>query len=75
MVAYFKIFVKRFKLLPKLVELVLVISNSNADLERLFSIERKNKMVESTTVKLDRTFSSILAMKCMHPESETLFSI
>ena len=62
--------VKCFKLLPKLVELVLVISHSNADSEGLFSIVRKNKTVERSTMKLDGTLSSILSMKSMYLESE-----
>ena len=62
---------KRFKLLPKLAEVVLVIPHNNADLEKLFSIMRKNKTVERSTVKLDLKLSSILPMKSMYPESET----
>ena len=61
---------KRFKLLPKLAELVLVIPHSNADSEGLFSIVRKNKTVERSTMKLDETLSSILSMKSMYLESE-----
>ena len=60
---------KRFKLLPKFAELVLVIPHSYVDLERFFNIEHKNKTVESSTMKLDGTLSSILAS--MYPESET----
>ena len=53
---------KRFKLLPKLAEVVLVIPHNNADLEKLFSIMRKNKTVERSTVKLDVKLSSILKL-------------
>ena len=35
--------VKRLKVLPKVAEVTLVIPHSNAELERLFSIARKNK--------------------------------
>ena len=62
---------KRFELLPKLAELVFVIPHSYADLERFFNIAHKNKTVESSTMKLHGTLSSILAMKIMYPESET----
>ena len=60
---------KRFKCLPKLVKIVLVIPYSNADLERLFSIVRKNKTDSCSFLKLGKTLSSILAMKFKYPES------
>ena len=60
---------KRFKLLPKVAEIVLIIPHSNAELERLFSIVRKNKSLERSSMKLDGTLSSILSMKTMYPES------
>ncbi len=62
---------KRFKFLPKLAEIVLIIPHSNAELERLFSIVKKNKSLERSSMKLDGTLSSILAMKTMYPESQT----
>ena len=60
---------KRFKLLPKVAEIVLIIPHSNAELERLFSIVRKNKSLEHSSMKLDGTLSSILSMKTMYPVS------
>ena len=60
---------KRFKLLPKVAEIVLIIPHSNAELERLFSIVRKNKSLERASMKLDGTLSIILSMKIMYPES------
>ena len=59
---------KRFKLLPKVAEIVLIIPLSNAELERLFSIVRKKKSLERSSMKLG-TLSSILSMKTMYPES------
>ena len=60
--------VKRFKYLIK-AELMLVMPHSNAELKRLFSIVRKNKTLEHSSLKLDGTLSSILAVKTMYPES------
>lgn len=60
---------KRFKLLLKVAEIVLVHPHSNAGLERLFSIVRKNKTESRSCLKLDGTLSSILAMKSKYPES------
>ena len=60
---------KRFKCLPKLAEIVLVLPHSNAELERLFSVVRKNKTDSRSSLKLDGTLSSILAMKSKYPES------
>eukprot|EP00795_Rhopilema_esculentum_P012577 gene12577-3276_t len=62
---------KRFKFLPKLAEIILIIPHSNAELERLFSIVKKNKSIERSSMKLGGTLSSILAMKTMYPESNT----
>ena len=59
---------KRFKLLPKVAEIVLIIPLSNAELERLFSIVRKKKSLERSSMKLG-TLSSILSMKTTYPES------
>ena len=61
--------VKHFKLLPKLAEIVLIIPHSNAELEQLFSIVKKNKCLERSALKFDGTLSSILAMKTMFPEA------
>ena len=61
---------KRFKFLPKVAEVVLVVPHSNAvHLERLFSIVRKNKTNATLSLKLDGTLSSILAIKSKYPES------
>ena len=60
---------RRFKLLPKVAEIVLIIPHSKAGLERLFSIVKKNKCLDRSSMKLDGTLSSILAMKTMYPES------
>ena len=61
----------RFKHLPKIAEVVLVIPHSNAEQERLFSIVKKNKTDSRSNLKLDGTLSSILAMKLQYPESST----
>ena len=63
--------IKRFKFLPKVAEIVLLIPHSNAELERLIfiSIVRKNKTDARSSLKLDGTLSSILAMKSKYPES------
>ena len=44
---------KRFKFLPKVADVVLVLAHSNADLERLISIVRKNKTDARSSLKLD----------------------
>ena len=46
---------------------MLVMPHSNAELKRLFSIVRKNKTLEHSSLKLDGTLSSILAVKTMYP--------
>ena len=61
----------RFKELFKLAEIVLVLPHINADLERLFSIVRKNKSDSRSRLKLDGTLSSILALKSRYLESNT----
>ena len=63
--------VKRFRYLSKIAEAVLIIPHSNAEEEHLFSIVRKNKTESPSSLKLDGTLSSILAMKCSYPESNT----
>lgn len=62
---------RRFKYLPLLAEIVLVIPHSNAGQERLFSVVRKNKTDSRSSLKLDGSLSSILAMKCHNPEGVT----
>ena len=44
---------KRFKCLPKLAEIVLVLPHSNTELERIFSVVRKNKTDSCSSLKLD----------------------
>ena len=61
----------RFKHLPRVAEVILVIPHSNAEQERLFSIVRKNKTDGRSSLKLDGTLSSILAMKLQYPETST----
>ena len=61
----------RFKYLPLIAEIVLVIPHSNSGQQRLFSIVRKNKTDNTSSLKLDDSMSSILAMKCHNPESVT----
>ena len=61
----------RFKLLPRIASIILVIPHSNADQERLFSIVRKNK-TDRSSLKLGGTLSSILLMKTHYPEA-TIF--
>ena len=61
----------RFKYLPLIAEIVLVIPHSNSGQERLFSIVRKNKTDNRSSLKLDGSMSCILAMKCHNPESVT----
>ena len=61
---------ERFKFLPKVAEVVLVLPHCNAGhLERLFSIVRKNKTNATLSLKLDGTLSSILAIKSKYPKS------
>eukprot|EP00795_Rhopilema_esculentum_P011061 gene11061-19920_t len=62
---------KRLKFLSKLAEINLIILHSNAELERLFSIVKKNKSLERSSMKLGGTLSSILAIKTLYPESNT----
>ena len=63
---------KRFKLLPEVASLVLVLPHSNAGLERLFSVVRKNKTDMRSSLKSDGTLSSILTTKAYNPESLNL---
>ena len=63
---------KRFKLLPQVVSLVLVLPNSNAGLERLFSVVRKNKTDMRSSLNFDGLLSSILETKTYNPESLNL---
>ena len=57
---------KRFKHLPKVARLVLVLPHSNAGEERLF--KGKNKTESRASMKLKGTPSSLLAMKLQYPE-------
>ena len=57
---------KHFSFLPKLAEIILIIPHSNAELERLFSIVKKNKSLERPSMELDGTLSSMLAIKTMY---------
>lgn len=61
--------VPRFSHLFKVAEIILVLPHSNAEEERLFSIVRKNKTDSRSSLKLDGTLSSILAMKSRFQES------
>ena len=63
--------INRFKHLPLVAEIVLIIPHSNSGQERLFSIVRKNKTDSRSSLKLDGSLSSILATKCQNPESVT----
>ena len=55
--------------IPGIAEIVLVLSRSNAEAERLFSIVRKNKTDSRSCLKLDGSLSAILAIKLQYPES------
>ena len=57
---------KRFKCLPKLAEIGLVLPHSN---EILFSVVRKKKTDSRFSLKLGGTLSSILAMESKYTES------
>ena len=57
---------KRFKHLPKVAGLVLVLPHSNAGEERLF--KGKNKTESRASMKLKGTLSSLLAIKLQYPE-------
>ena len=59
---------KRFKQLPKVAGLVLVLSHSNAGEEQLFSIVRKNKSESRASMRLEGTLSRLLVMKLQYPE-------
>ena len=67
-----EISISHFKVLPRIAVIVLVLPHSNASLERLFSIVRKNKSDMRSSLKLNGTLSSILYMKSHNPESITL---
>ena len=64
--------ISRFKVLPRIAVIVLVLPHSNASLERLLSITRKNKTDMQSSLRLDGALSSILSMKTYNPESRTL---
>ena len=54
--------------LAKVALLVLVISHSNAEEERVFSLITKNKTSFRPSLKLDGTLSSIIQVKLANPE-------
>ena len=62
--------ISHFKVLPR-IAVILVLPHSNASLEWLFSIIRKNKTDMRSSLKLDGTLYSILCMKTNNPESIT----
>ena len=64
--------ISRFKVLPRIAVIVLVLPHSNASLKRLFSIIRKNKTDMPSSLKWDGTLSRIISMKTHNPESITL---
>ena len=64
--------ISRFKVLPRIAVIVMVLTHSNASLQRLLSIIRKNKTDMQSSLKLDGTLPSILSMKTHNPESRTL---
>ena len=47
--------IKRFKILPRIAVIVLVLPHSNASLQRLLSIVQKNKTDIPSSLKLDGT--------------------
>lgn len=63
----------RFKLLFEVARLALVLPNSNAGIERVFSLVNKNKREGSDRNRLDieGSLSSILSVKLERPESVT----
>ena len=62
----------RFRRLFKVAKIILVTPNSNAGIERVYSIVNKNKSENSDRKRLDvnRSLSSILAVKLYRPESD-----
>ena len=63
---------KKFELLHQVASHVLVLPHSNAGLERLFNVVRRNKSDARSSLKLDDTLSSILTTKNYNPESLNL---
>ena len=63
---------QRFELLFKAAKLILIRPNSNAGIERVFSLVDKNKSAGSDRNRLDieGSLSSILAVKMERPESQ-----
>ena len=59
---------RRFRLLPQVASLALVLPSINAGLERLFSVVRKNKIDMRSSLKLDGLLSSSLTTKTYNPE-------
>ena len=58
----------RFKRLCKIAKLVLLIPQSNAEEERVFSMVRKNKISFRPSLDPEGTLSSILTVKLANPE-------
>ena len=63
----------RFRLLFEVARLVLLLPNSNAGIERVYSLVNKNKREGSDRNRLDieGSLSSILSVKLERPESVT----
>ena len=55
--------------ISQVASLVLVLPHSNAGLEQLFSVVRKTKTDMRSSLKLNRTLSSILTTETYNPES------
>ena len=62
---------KIFKNLGKIVEAVLVLHHSNASEERVFSMIRKNKTSFRSSLNLEGTLSSIIAVKLASEQSKS----
>ena len=62
---------KRFRYLPKMAELVLILPHSNAGEKGLFIMVRKNKTDSMSLMKLDGTLSNSLSIKLHYPETTT----
>ena len=58
--------------ISQVASLVLVLPHSNAGLEQLFSVVRKSKTDMRSSLKLNRTLSSILTTETYNPESLNL---
>ena len=58
----------RFPRLSKVAQLALILPHSNAEDERVFSLINENKTAFRPNLSLDRTLSSIVAVKLATPE-------